>query len=327
MNTVTTFLNATPWLRLTVDIAGIIIPLSALLAFAGTGFLSAAAKLLFLRTGRAAYDKCAKQLACLGLVLGWLLLTGGRVWLSLTLDAPGALPPQTIVTEACWIFLGAGVLFISFSYALWKFLAAYPVAHALISLLGALQGLAALLTALAAARCLTALTDSGASSYAPDILFLPDWRSPFWNALSYTPLLMLAMSGASGALWLLCRRRYEDFGRDYYTAMILWCAAWARNTWAALWIVLLISSAVLIYQQPNGFSAGNAVEQTVRLLLWLLPALIWTIVCRAKTPLRHKFALVTAFLVAVVFTLPYYLDITDLTMDYFSVGAHATQSP
>ncbi|MDR2820150.1 MAG: hypothetical protein LBB60_06450 [Desulfovibrio sp.] len=323
MNAIAAFLNATPWLRFAVDIASVVIPLSALLALAGTGLLSATAKILFIRRKRAAFDKCARQLATLGLALGWLLLIGGRVWLSLAGQPENSL--QTFVTEICWILLCAGVLLISLYYALWKHLSGFPVVHAAIGILSGLQGCAALVAALAAARYLAALAEPDAGIPVPQNLFLPDWSAPFWNALCYTPLLVLAMPGAFGALWLAFRRKYEDFGRDYYNTMIPWCAAWARNAWGLLWLMLLVSSAAQIYRQPGGFNAQDAVFQTTQLLLWLLPALIWTIVCRSATALRHKFALFAALFVAMAFMLPYYLEVTNLHPENFLHGMQNTQ--
>ena len=48
------------------------------------GFMSATARILSITRRRSSYDKCARQLAVLGLILGWLLLIGGRIWLFFT---------------------------------------------------------------------------------------------------------------------------------------------------------------------------------------------------------------------------------------------------
>lgn len=312
MNAVHDFLSANPLLQTSLDVLGVVIPLAMLLAFAGMGFMSATARILSYTRGRSSYGKCARQLAALGLILGWLLLIGGRIWLFFTQESytPDSLP--SFMVEMTWILLGIGVLISSLYYALWKPLATMPVLHVTLGILSGVQGSAAVVAALASARFLTALAQPDAVSMTLGDLFLPEWGSPFWSALCYTPPLILAMPAAFGALWLPLRRAYDDFGRDHYNTMIPWCAAWARNAWGLFWLLLLVSSGMQIahHWQAGVFTMQDAIIQTSRLLLWLIPALLWTLVCRSAIALRHKLTLLAALVITITFMLPYYLEAT-----------------
>ena len=56
----------------------------------------------------------------------------------------------------------------------------------------------------------------------------------------------------------------------------------------------------------------DAIFQSLRVLLWLLPALLWTLVARSATPLRQKPALVIGLLLSMGFTLPYFMELIRL---------------
>ena len=58
----------------------------------------------------------------------------------------------------------------------------------------------------------------------------------------------------------------------------------------------------------------DAVLESAELLLWLVPALLWTWVARSATPMRHKLTLLTAVVLAVAVMLPFYLNMTEITL-------------
>ena len=250
----------------------------------------------------------------LGLILGWLLLIGGRIWLFFTQDGytPDSLP--SFLVEMSWMLLGIAVLISSLYYALWKALKNMPVLHVTLGVLSGIQGCVAVVSSLAAARFLSALAHPDAAGLTLGDLFLPAWNAPLWSALCYTLPLVLAMPAAFGALWLPLRRTHDDFGRDHYNTMIPWCAGWARNAWCLLWLLLLVSSGlhIWLHWQDGVFSAQDAVVESSRLLLWLIPVLLWTMVRRSAIALRHKLTLLAALLIAVSFMLPYYLEATSV---------------
>ena len=314
MNAIHEFLLVNPLLQTGLDIISVTIPLAALLAFAGMGFMSGTARILSLTRRRSSYDKCARQLALLGLILGWLLLIGGRVWIFFTQAGytPDSLP--SFLVEMSWILLSLAVLISSLYYTLWKALKNMPVLHVTLGMLSGVQGCVAVVATLAAARFLAAFAHPDAAAMTLADIFPAAWSAPLWSALCYTLPLILAMPAAFGALWLLLRRKHDDFGRDHYNTMIPWCAGWARNAWCLLWLLLLVSSGLQIWLhwQDGVFSAQDAIVESSRLLLWLIPVLLWTMVRRSDIALRHKLTLLAALLIAVGFMLPYYLEATSI---------------
>jgi hypothetical protein len=300
-------LAAHPLVQSGLEAVALAVPLAALAAFAGLGFVSGAARLLAVTRRRVSYEKCARQLALLALTLGWPLLVGSRIWLFFTHGSytPDSLP--AFMAEMAWILLGLAVLVSSLYFSLWKFLPKLPVLHAALGIISGIQGWLALAATLAAARLLAAFALPEAANLTLGGLFLPGWLSPFWCALYATLPLALGLAGGTGALWLALRRRRDDFGRDHYNAMIPWCAVWASRAWTLFWLALLLSSGLAVYARWQGgvFTTGNALWESARLLLWLLPAVLWAVVCRSAAPLRHKPALLAALLAAMT-CLPFY---------------------
>lgn len=309
------WLHAYPFLQTGIDALCVTLPLAALLAFAGLGFVSATAKIFSITRKRSSYDKCARQLAMLAMVLGWTLLIAGRVWLFFVQSAytPDSLPD--FMVELSWILLGLAVLISSLYFALWKFLVKTPILHIVMGFVSGMQACIAVAVTLGAARMLSAYTRPDASSITLGDIFFPGWLSPFWCALYWTLPLALALAGACGAMWLVIRRKREDFGRDHYNTMIPWCAAWARNAWTIFWLIFLGATVAEIQQswQGDAFTGRNVALESVKVLIWLAPLALWTIVARSVAPMRHKLSLLAALLLAVAFMLPYYSQVTDLS--------------
>ena len=118
-----------PLVGIGLEALSIALPLAALLAFAGLGFMSAAARALAVTRKRASYEKCARQLALLSLLLGWALLICGRVWLFFTQNSYTPDSISDFMVEMSWIMLGLAVLINSMYFALWKFLLKLPMLH------------------------------------------------------------------------------------------------------------------------------------------------------------------------------------------------------
>lgn len=305
-----------PLAGMTVEALSIALPLAAILAFAGLGFMSASARALAVTRKRASYEKCARQLALLSLLLGWTLLICGRVWLFFSQDSYTPDSILDFMVEMSWIMLGLAVLINSLYFALWKFLVKLPMLHVSMGVISGIQGIIAAAASLAAARLLTALARPDADMLTLGHIYMPGFGTPFWCALFWALPLMLALSGGMGAFWLVLRRNYDDFGRDHYNTMLPWCAAWARNAWAVFWVILLASSVFDVQQawQSNIFTAADAIMESAELLLWLVPALLWAFVARSATPMRHKITLLAALALAVSVMLPFYLNMTEITL-------------
>lgn len=309
------WMQTCPFLQTGLDSLCITLALAALLAFAGLGFISATARILAITRKRSSYDKCARQLAHLALILGWTLLVAGRVWLFFVQGSytPDSLPD--FMVELSWIMLGIAVLISSLYFALWKFLVKVPILHVVMGMISSVQGCIAVAVALSSARMISAYTSPDATSITLGDIFFPGWFSPFWRALYWTLPLILAMAAASGAMWLTLRRQRDDFGRDHYNSMVSWCAVWARNAWAIFWLIFLASTVAEIQQAWQGgvFTTENALRESAKVLVWLVPLILWTIVARSAAPMRHKFTLLAALIMALAFMLPYYTQATSLS--------------
>ncbi|MDR2056028.1 MAG: hypothetical protein LBQ10_09215 [Desulfovibrio sp.] len=319
MKAIQEFLAAWPAVWTALETLCILIPMAALLAYSGIGFVSALAGILARARGRASFDKCARQLALLGFVLGWTLLIGSRIWLFLARMDAGKPAACAWMAEACWFLLAGSVLVTSLYYALWKPVSKHPAAAAVLGISAGLAACAALVAALATARChvlgpqipLAGGTPETAALLLKNFL-MPENNMAFWNALWYTPALIAAFSAGIGSLWLFACRRRDDFGRDHYNAMIAWCARLSRNAWGLLWMLLLVFDIFRLRLSsldiPDDIWPGIATE-TAYLLYWAIPALLWTFVGRSAAPLRHGATLLAALCAAGTFLVPYYLEI------------------
>lgn len=305
-------LMAYPILQTVWDGLVIVVPLTALLAYSAIFFISAASQIYAISRKRAVYSKCARQIAAAGLILGWGLLVCSRVWLYYTQGqhAPGSL--HNFMLEMSWLLLSIGVLLSSVYYCLWGVLKNMPVLLTTIGMIAAIQNTLTLAAALFTVRLSAALTDPQAAQLALPDLFPNAWDDPLVSAACYTIPLMFALAGAIAAIWLILRRKKDDYGRDYYSTFVPWCCRWARNSWVLLWLLLCISSGIQVYQQmqANIWQAEEWIYEGARILLWLLPPLLWTVVIRARVPLRASWAAWLALIIAALFTIPYYLELS-----------------
>lgn len=311
------FLADNPVLQNILDMASIIIPLAMLFAFCGISILAVSGEILSLRRRRSFYGRCAMQLSLLGQGLGWTLLVGGRIWLYFF---ESNIPGESALTihEISWIVLGLSVIFSCIYFLLWKTLAQYPGIHIGVGVVSALQGMLAVLVVLACLRVAAVINlphaDEASMPTLAEVL-TPVWGTDYATSLCYVPLLLLGMPAAFGCVWLLLRRKKDDYGRDHYNTVLPWCASWARNIWGILWLVLLVTSCLALYRQmaEGALMTEDAVTAGIRILLWLIPFLLWLIVARSATPLRHKLGLVISLVLSCLFMLPFFMGLSNWT--------------
>lgn len=312
MNSWQQILAAYPALQTVWDILIIVLPLAAILGYSGLLFLASTAKILACSRKRSSFDKCSRQLAFLALILGWILLVGSRIWLYQ--EQPGRDPEgvENFFLEVSWLLFSIGVFLSSIFYTLWKVLRKLPVLHATVGMISAVLNCFALFVIIFTIRICATGTASEYSGLSLPSLLPTSWNDPIYSTLCYTLPLLLAMPGAWGACWLLLRRNKDDFGRDYYNGMVSWCCGWARNGWTCLWLLLVTAVGLQIWQlmQEPIFNAEDALLANAGVLLWLLPALLWTAVRRGRPPLRRSYMLGVALLIACLFMLPYFLEMT-----------------
>lgn len=332
-----------PW-QLMADLTLIVLTATALLALAGLPVMAVAGQTLARLRQRSSYDKCGRQLAVLAASLGWLLVFGGAyaAWVRLsplmqrsagqlteTVDAATqatgpfisffgqtfAITAQAQADMLVWLVLVCGTFFVSMYVILWRTLRQSPALHQTLGLLGTIFCYTAIYGVMSV-LCADAAFELGEAK--PETLrsiFLPAETSTLWNGLSYLLPLTLSMAGGLGALWLVVRRHRDDYGRDYYTQMLPWCTLWARYSWIVLWMMLVGFTAINLWHISLDGEQMEFVELSrygARLLLWLIPGLLWTIVARSKTPLRHKLTLLLALLLAMGFEIPVYMGLVTI---------------
>lgn len=299
-----------PFIQTILDTSIIIFPLAILTAYAGLIFISCIAKIISIAKNRPMFNKVSRQIALLALIFGWLLLIGIRVYIYLYPHSDGTV--EKFLMETSWLLLSLGVLLTTVYYTLWRILKNMPVLHATLGMISAVQNCLAFLCIIFTLR-LTSNTflENKSSSTLPE-LFPETWNDPVWSALCFTIPLIFAYAGAFASCWIVTRRKHDDFGRDYYNLMLKWSTLWARNAWGILWLLFLIATCFQLWQN---YDEGQTFESDLiadgsRVLLWLIPLLLWIFVCKAKIPMRNSWALFAALLIAMSFMLPYFLDIT-----------------
>ena len=114
-------------------------------------------------------------------------------------------------------------------------------------------------------------------------------HSLFWPLMAESLTLSCAAAGALGALWILILRSRQDYGRDYYTFALPYCARWAIAG-----TLLSLPSAGFAYYQALAVmlpELSHAPSLLLSILACALPVtacVLWGAVICSKTPLRHK---------------------------------------
>ncbi len=122
----------------------------------------------------------------------------------------------------------------------------------------------------------------------PDFFLIP-FDSFTWPLLAQGAALSLAAAGAMAAGWLLLLRARTDYGRDYYVFSLPYAAGWALiggliSLPTAFWAYSRVQKIML----PE---LSHAPSQLLGILCYALPALaclLWLLLFKSPTPLRHK---------------------------------------
>lgn len=296
-----------PWARLTWDILVVVLPLSALLIFAGIFFISTISRILGVVKKRSAFEKCSTQLALPGMVLGWVLLIGSRVWLYATQDEHPAESLENFLNEICWIMLSMGVLLSTIFYFTRRLLKNMPVLHSVIGVIAAIQNCIGLVVILFTLRLYAWAVPV---TWVSERLAFLGLEITLLELCVLLPPLVFSMAGGFAACYLFAQRNRDQFGRDYYNTMIPWCAAWARNAWIVLYLIVLVSTIWFLWGQPGAAEIPFLVAQGVLLIFWLLPLLCWGVVRASRLPARNGLLLYFALAIAMCFTLQFYALLT-----------------
>ncbi len=291
MNILQTLL-AHPLLGPALPVIAATLPVALLLAFAGFGFMIGSLQVTGAVSKRSAYDKAARQMAAIALILGWIVLIGSRIYLFFSSD--GYVPTSLVgtVVELSWGVFGFAVIALSIHFAVWRFLANHRICHSLLAFLAGIHGLVGCLAIMGALRLRLACELPNADQIRIEDLFnfsvLP---SPLFYALVMTVPLALAMPSGFGLVWLAVRRSRDDYGRDYYTSIMRWVARWGFIAWIP--VVLLAGGIVYLEALPL-LDAGTQIEPMTlaiygcRVLPALLACIMLCVMRRSALPMRLR---------------------------------------
>lgn len=124
---------------------------------------------------------------------------------------------------------------------------------------------------------------------------------PFYpTMLAGTILLALACASGFGLVWLIIRRKRDDFGRDYYNFVIRHTAKWAAVTVLATLAVQTWQCYQMLPQviKTPAFPMLSYIAGTGGIAAFIA-SLLWTVVNRSSTPLRFKPMIIIAAILLV----------------------------
>lgn len=249
---------------------------------------------------RSLFERCSRQQARLANILNWLfVLCAAGVAASGIIPCASLHPLYRVGLYAAAGLLLAGTLLWTVVVAAWKPLRQHPVLHGLLafvagSCLAALPVIGLVLGRVAMQG--TELPQQNDWQIFVDLL-LPAASDPFWLYLGFIHFLEVASAGALGLCWLIIRRRADDFGRDYYTFAARLCGEWAA--WGG-WIALFLAGGLCALMRMQGLlpleREGVLLIVGSLLAALLIPAIVWTVIARSATPMRHKIGMVVSAL-------------------------------
>ncbi|MDD4951588.1 MAG: hypothetical protein PHV85_03460 [Desulfovibrionaceae bacterium] len=184
----------------------------------------------------------------------------------------------------------AASLVLSAAYRLtWDRSARKKPVHILLGALTSLAGLMTVFACLVAVRAVGLASLSQADSQPVDLALGLSAGSLVWPLSTICALLALAYAAGASLVYLLYRRKKDDYGRDYY--------AFALRLGArlALWPMLacLLCNAWLFAALPRKLT--DLIPGSAAALAWagglglaLVCCLLWGLVARSQAPLRLK---------------------------------------
>ena len=134
-----------------------------------------------------------------------------------------------------------------------------------------------------------------------DIYNFSQVPSPQIAGLALILPLGLAVPPLAAICWIFVRRQKEDYGRDYYNALVKWCASWGLVFWPLVTLVLAGTAWMDIrplLEAATPVAPMALVEPTVRVLLPLVICLVLWLTKRAELPMRMKPYLIVCFFLA-----------------------------
>ncbi|SBV91027.1 membrane hypothetical protein [uncultured delta proteobacterium] len=276
---------------------------SFVLAGSFGAFFAIASEFLSIRAKRAFYARAARQIAQMTLaagVLAAMFCGGAAAWFAKgerALLAPPYILPLALTGVAILVALGLLALYIRIrpdkGYA--------GKDHLIV-------GLAAGVWAAFSLFCCTGVARRLLHSPPEFDLTLP-WAAQltlffsipadsfFWPLLLESVPLGFAFAAAFACVWLLLMRERQDYGRDYYTFALPYCAKWAFG----FTLPAVLAGAFVFYESRELMLPELSQEPSLLLdglsaALPLLACLLWLFVARSAHPMRRKISVVLALL-------------------------------
>ena len=289
--------------------------LTVLLAAAGLPFMALAGQTLATVKRRTFYNKCGRQLAMLAAILAplSLALAGLTMFRAVQMDPALLVGPIRLPLFALLAILTSTSIFAVLYFFTWKRLASLPLVQQLFGLIAGMGMIKAIFFTLAIGRAMLVpghpLPATGSPFAIMMALAFPTGHTLLWASFLLALCAVFAAAGCYAMAWLVLRRQQDDFGRDYYTFTMPWCARWAFGGS----IVAIAPGAYLIW------CVIKAVNPTFVLLPLSLPAMlppllpmalallcpVFTAICAARVshsvaPMRHKLAIAFARILLVL---------------------------
>ncbi len=251
------------------------------------------AEAFFLKSRKVFYEKCALQLtrfvSVIGLTAGLVVVAAG--YLLLRRHVPELLEPPFGMRLIFFVLVpGMGYGLFLVRRATWTGLNHLPKTRFFLGLLPAALGLALLgrlILPLDQVRAFIGNPQTGARAGALLEALSPDsgFNAALLPHLTYALATGLATTAVFGVWYLLLRRNREDFGRDYYTFALKFCARWgaaltiaaAASAW---WVLTGLTKASPDDIALARFACTAAISLIACLLLLLMG--------QSAVPLRHK---------------------------------------
>ncbi|GAB6177984.1 hypothetical protein JCM16814_28750 [Desulfobaculum senezii] len=206
------------------------------------------------------------------------------------------------ITSANFGSLGVMALFATIYAFTWKGSRKVPGLHKLWGVLASLGALATLACPLSTQLMSMANRPLPGTAQELSTFLLSGMGSLFFAPLFLLTLtLAVAFAAAFGLVWMILRRGRDDWGRDYYSYASRYCAGWAAAASVAAaactgWLFYTIQptvAAASLGEMTRYFTMGGAG-------LAVLASLLWAVVLKAATPMRHKPTMVIAALCLLV---------------------------
>lgn len=301
--------GSNPILLVLVPFITIAVPMAFLFSYTGFGLMVGTLQLKGVRSGRSLFDKAARQLATAGLILGWTMLIGSRIWLFVKSD--GYVPTSFLGTmvELSWGVFGFAVIASSIHFAVWKPLSGHKYIHAFLAFFSSINGLLSLFALMGSVRLLAAAELPNAAELTlMDLFNFTIFPSPLLTALILILPVGLAMPPLAAIIWLFIRRKKEDYGRDYYNALLTWCAGRGLFGWVLVTLLLcgtvyldlqsVVAPVIAGAADPMSLVSLEMVEPVLRVLLPLFICLSLRATAKAELPMRMKPWLIVSFLLS-----------------------------